>query len=569
MGLWDDFKDYFRIGMEDVNPREQKALEDKLASESVPIDEFTGGSSAVPSNLNLPELEASQIQKETDATKEQALLNEISDLEYKKQAEQTDLSNYVTPGIQQQAELAQQQKPVSLLDTQLMKDTAKIAGGLGYAPSLVKQDTSKIDKSMKEDIEANKAFQLSEMERKNKIAQEIRGFDQKIDEFKKTPEMQYIRDQKIKIENSIAQKEKESKKLDAESSQKIDPNRFWNNKEGWQKALILIGQSMAAFASGFSGRENTAFKLLMKSIDDDIDAQKESIKNATAKKIQADNTIQNLMSQGFSLNQAELQARAAQYNQLMLQVNAIAQYESTPEHQKIAAQKMAADMNQELEKIKFAYQNDISKTNASAINEANKNKATIMAKFYESALREKSKGAGGVVTIGNPLVDKINSKFSGNEDFVSKENYKALRKEADEYQKFLTEGKTKFIAFKNLNNGSFFNDFLPSFLGGQREIRKSDIANMAAAIIKDVPGLRSDPDYRNIILPMLPSIISTSKTRGEVIEKMAKTYEDAKLNQFSSLHNSQEFKPEMTKMAIESGFLKAKREFEKSIAGVK
>lgn len=71
----------------------------------------------------------------------------------------------------------------------------------------------------------------------------------------------------------------------AEAAAKIDPNNYWANKSGWQKALSLLSVAIGGFVQGYSRGQlpNTALAMINDEIARDIDAQKANIATKRAK----------------------------------------------------------------------------------------------------------------------------------------------------------------------------------------------------------------------------------------------------------------------------------------------
>lgn len=68
-------------------------------------------------------------------------------------------------------------------------------------------------------------------------------------------------------------------KIAKTSQEKVDPNRFWNNKSTEGKVLSSIGLVLGAIGSGLARTENFALKQLNNAIDLDINSQKGEIEN--------------------------------------------------------------------------------------------------------------------------------------------------------------------------------------------------------------------------------------------------------------------------------------------------
>lgn len=58
------------------------------------------------------------------------------------------------------------------------------------------------------------------------------------------------------------------------AEQKIDPNRFWNNKSTGAKVSAAIGMLFSGIGSGLTGQPNMAEQIIHNSIEKDIDSQK-------------------------------------------------------------------------------------------------------------------------------------------------------------------------------------------------------------------------------------------------------------------------------------------------------
>lgn len=59
----------------------------------------------------------------------------------------------------------------------------------------------------------------------------------------------------------------------------------------------------------------------------------------------------------------------------------------------------------------------------------------------------------------------------------------------------------------------------PSWLGGEKEKYENLRANISAAVVGRVPGVRSDKDYENIVVPMLPQPGDTRKAAMDRVRK--------------------------------------------------
>jgi hypothetical protein len=58
---------------------------------------------------------------------------------------------------------------------------------------------------------------------------------------------------------------------------------------------------------------------------------------------------------------------------------------------------------------------------------------------------------------------------------------------------------------------------MPGIIGGQSEEYDSLKANVSAAVVGRVPGIRSDSDYKNIVVPMLPKPTDTEEVAAEKV----------------------------------------------------
>lgn len=82
------------------------------------------------------------------------------------------------------------------------------------------------------------------------------------------------------------------------------------------------------------------------------------------------------------------------------------------------------------------------------------------------------------------------------------------RKKIDEHGKVSGDLKNNLEAIANIGG---YEGHIPGWLGGKASDYESLKANISAAIVGKVPGIRSDKDYENIVVPMLPKPGTTAE----------------------------------------------------------
>ena len=513
MGLWEDIKNYFSSDIAEggVNPR--ASLNTENTAPPIPY----GASQVIPKQ----EIPASTLEKPSLVSQENAIINSLykapkESAPVQEQVNQADFINPAESIIGQQQAQPQQQTQINALSA--------IKGLTDIKPVIAGADFRGYDESLEDYKKAFAEEQKVAQEKNKRIVEQYNGLSDAVKQYAKTDEnIQNLIKMRLDIDKRIANQERIVKELEDTSSKKIDPDRFWSNKETWQKSLIIIGQAMAAFASGFSGRENFAFKLLTQQIEQDIDAQKEEIKNATTKKINAENNIQSLINAGFTINQAESMAKTTMYNQLLAKLQATSALTTTDAETKANIDKAIAALGQKAEEEKLKVRTDLSKENAKNLNAFNAKKM----ESTEQVLKMLAKTQKPTVYSGNPIYNVITKKFEGSDDNVyNKEMYKKFMDQAAVANKFFgKEGAIYYDGLTKLAETGTFDKIFSSYLGGKKEITEQVRAEMAAEIIKNIPGLRSDNDFIRVVTPMLPSVFSTASTTKDVIQRLGEKFE--------------------------------------------
>ncbi len=67
--------------------------------------------------------------------------------------------------------------------------------------------------------------------------------------------------------------------VDDAKNDRIDPNRFWNNKSDLGKVSSAIGLILGGMGRGLTGKDNPAMQFMNSQIDRDVDAQKSNMAN--------------------------------------------------------------------------------------------------------------------------------------------------------------------------------------------------------------------------------------------------------------------------------------------------
>lgn len=129
------------------------------------------------------------------------------------------------------------------------------------------------------------------------------------------------------------------------AAQQVDPNRFWNNLSTGRKIMtgisVVLGQAFAG-----KGNENKSMTMFNNLVQQDIDAQKENIKNqmeGQRMKFDASKSLYGTMLQKFGdERQADAATRLAYYDQIKNRIEATASQFKSPIIQANAQKAVAA-----------------------------------------------------------------------------------------------------------------------------------------------------------------------------------------------------------------------------------
>lgn len=258
-----------------------------------------------------------------------------------------------------------------------------------------------------------------------------------------------------------------NRKADEIGKQEIDPNRYWANKSTGEKVLAGIGLFLGAFGSN----GNQAAKIIQNAINTDIESQKANLDQKSRGLQQQKGILGEMYSLTRDATAAKEAARVAYLNNAQMQLQTIAAKYQAPEAKAKAMQLMG-----ELEGQK---------------QQAQMNFAAIMQKSYQAQ------------QIQDPTLQRI----QGLPDDMKKRALDELTK-VQEYGNFSGEVSKTYKTIMGTGAGGL----LPSIMGGDEEAYKSAKAFLSGAIVGKVPGIKSDSDFENIVVPMLPKPRETMET---------------------------------------------------------
>lgn len=244
-------------------------------------------------------------------------------------------------------------------------------------------------------------------------------------------------------------------KIDELSKMKVDPDRYWANKSTGQKVAAGIGMFLGAFGGG---NENQAVAVVQNAIKQDIDAQRADIDNQT-------NVYNKMYAQLKDKHAASAATNAMLLNNAQIGLKAMAAKFQGPE---LAAR--YKQMNGQLEAQKM------------------KDIATVQGFLGQQYKMQQGPQANATLSMISTLPPEY-----------KKSALEELRK-VQEYDNFSNEVSKSYASIMGTGGGGL----IPSFLGGDKESYKSTKAFLSGAIVGKVPGIKSDSDFENIVVPMLP-----------------------------------------------------------------
>lgn len=284
------------------------------------------------------------------------------------------------------------------------------------------------------------------------------------DSLKAESEQNALRAQAWEIQNK-AVKEREAQldglMMEFQNAQVVDPQSQWGTA---RKIGAAIAMGLGAYASAFTGGQNHAANIIQDSIKRDIEMQEARINK-------------------LGLNAKNAQGALAQAT---AKLGNIADAKSAVE---IAA---LMNANESIMKLAQATDNKRSKANADSLIAANNMKIT----------EKKAELQASTVTSS---VAKSQRPLAGSGEMARQE------KEANEAMEYENAKQTIMQAFEEGAKAGM-GGAVPSWLGGEAGEREASLAQVSGAIIGKVPGIKSDADFKNIVLPMLPKPIDPKST---------------------------------------------------------
>jgi phosphopantetheinyl transferase (holo-ACP synthase) len=225
---------------------------------------------------------------------------------------------------------------------------------------------------------------------------------------------------------------------------------------------VLAG--IGLFLGAFGSNGNQAAKIIGNAIEQDINIQKANIDQKT-KGVSSQRTLFNDMMDQYKDKDAAMNAtRVALINNAQMKLNSIAgRYQG--KEAKAKAMQLMGELEAQKNQAAMAFQGNI-------------------AKQYQ--LQQLG---------GDPTMQKIQML----PDDLRKRALDELTK-AQEYGGFTNEVSKTYKNIMSTGAGGV----LGSILGGDKEAYQSAKAFLSGAIVGKVPGIKSDSDFENIVVPMLP-----------------------------------------------------------------
>lgn len=262
----------------------------------------------------------------------------------------------------------------------------------------------------------------------------------------------------------------------------------------WQKIGAAISMGLGAYAAAINRTPNYAAQVIDDAIKSNIAQQKIQLEKVGAKEGQLNNNLAFFRSRISDERAADAAAQASDLNKAKLQIEAFSENLRGDE-----AKANAKIMIQELEAKRQAAQMEALQRFAQIA----KDQSEVLKNTAEAG--SYSAGQPGAVGIIKSLPKDLQA-----------EGYKEL-KASEDFEKTKQDviGAYK-EAMKIGPSGAF-----PSWLGGNKETYKSWKGKMAGAIIGKVPGIKSDKDFEEVIVPQLPGMLET----GAAAQDKLKSFE--------------------------------------------
>jgi acyl-CoA thioesterase FadM len=281
-------------------------------------------------------------------------------------------------------------------------------------------------------------------------------------------EAKKIEMQRAEIESIAAKKAEDAKrvydqKISEVGSQTVDTNRLYKNMGTGQKIMAAIGIALGGLGKG----PNQALAAINSAIDRDIEEQKIGINQKERGATAARTAYQDFLSQAKDEKVATLNMKMAAYENTKLKMAQVAaRYQGTQAAlnaqqalAQIDLQKAALQQQRDAMVVRAAY----TMGGAQGANPMDAIQNVIPEKFQKDAVDELGKKTGW---------DNLTSELLG--------------------------------TFDRMNKVGPWDANVPGYAGGKAESYGAENAKIAGAIIGKVPGIKSDSDFKNIVLPMLP-----------------------------------------------------------------
>jgi len=255
---------------------------------------------------------------------------------------------------------------------------------------------------------------------------------------------------------------------------KIDPQRIFKADNN-NRVLAGISLALGAMGSALSGQRNYALDIINSVIDRDIEEQKYE---ASKKYTQYENAKKerDILDSRFSNDVDKLMVQKnMRLDAVKAKIEGMIATAKTPEI-KARTQELLAQLNEQIAQ----------------------NKITIFQNYLAAA-------------------PTMTTQIGG----MSASQTAAQEKGQKEVKEFTNFKKQMLDAFNEAGKYGVVKASLPSAFGGEKSSYEGLRALLAGAIIGKVPGIKSDSDFENIIVPLLPKASDTK----DAIDRNYKVFE--------------------------------------------
>lgn len=264
----------------------------------------------------------------------------------------------------------------------------------------------------------------------------------------------------VRREDDLKQAELKLNKASEEAGKlAVDQNRLWANKSTGDKILAGIGLFLGAAGAG----GNKAVPVIQQAIEQDIAEQKANIGLKREDVKEKRSLYRDMLDKFGNEKLAEKAAEVAAYDDVNFKLKQIGAKYSGPETQAKVLEMMGQV------KLKRA-------------------EATL---GFMSAYQKMNPDGS---------TDPAYSKISRLPASMQGRAYEELGK-VQEWNKLQDSLSTAYGNLKDTGQGGR----LPSWIGGSSEEYKAGKARLSGAVVGKVPGIKSDSDFENIVVPMLPT----------------------------------------------------------------